>query len=404
MKVFHCDHCGQLLFFENTHCVSCQHQVAFLPDLSLVGSLDPDGDQQWTSPLKAAAGRKYRLCCNYADRQVCNWAIPADDPNPLCVSCRLTRIVPDTSDPENHRAWYRLEVAKRRLVFTLLELQLPVLNREEDPEGGLAFEFLADANRGDAPVLTGHANGVITVNIAEADDAERERRRTAMHEPYRTLLGHMRHESGHYFWDRLIQGSPEIDRFRELFGDERADYAEALRRHYDQGPAPDWPMRLVSAYASVHPWEDWAETWAHYLHMVDTLETAAACGMSLRPVRSDEPALARVPASAASGQAPFDQLIDSWFPLTYALNNLNRGLGLSDAYPFVLPTEAVDKLRYVHDLIGRASKTQRPHPEEKKANPSAATKEAAASAAPTQQATDATDENDATDATPTTAA
>ena len=144
-------------------------------------------------------------------------------------------------------------------------------------------------------MLTGHADGVITVNIAEADDAERERRRTAMHEPYRTLLGHMRHESGHYYWDRLIAGTPELDEFRSLFGDERADYAASLSTYYERGAPADWQERFVSAYASAHPWEDWAETWAHYLHMVDTLETAAACGLSLTPRRRDEPALPKMP-------------------------------------------------------------------------------------------------------------
>ena len=206
MKIFHCDHCGHLLFFENTECVSCGHRVAYLPDLQLVGSLDPDGDDTWRSPLPQAAESGYRLCQNDKIEGICNWAVPADDDNPLCVSCRITRVIPNLADPANRSAWYRLEAAKRRLLFTLIELGLPMPNRIDDPERGLTFEFLADADPGGAPVLTGHADGVITVNIAEADDAERERRRTAMHEPYRTLLGHMRHESGHYYWDRLIAG------------------------------------------------------------------------------------------------------------------------------------------------------------------------------------------------------
>ena len=196
-------------------------------------------------------------------------------------------------------------------------------------------------------MLTGHADGVITVNIAEADDAEREKRRAAMHEPYRTLLGHMRHESGHYFWDRLIKGTVEIEEFRSLFGDERADYAQSLSAHYERGAQADWQERFVSEYASSHPWEDWAETWAHYLHMVDTLETAAVCGLSLKPRRRDEPALPKMPQPESSQPAAFDLLIDSWFPLTYVLNNLNRGLGLVDAYPFVLSPPVVAKLRFV---------------------------------------------------------
>ena len=235
MKIFHCDHCGHLLFFENTECVSCGHRVAYLPDLQLVGSLDPDGDRQ-----RGALRCRRRPTADTGSakttqlKRICNWAVPADDDNPLCASCRITRVIPNLADPANRAAWYRLEVAKRRLLFTLIELGLPMPNRIDDPERGLTFEFLADADPGGAPVLTGHADGVITVNIAEADDAERERRRTAMHEPYRTLLGHMRHESGHYYWDRLIAGTPELDEFRSLFGDERADYAASLSAYYEQ--------------------------------------------------------------------------------------------------------------------------------------------------------------------------
>jgi hypothetical protein len=162
----------------------------------------------------------------------------------------------------------------------------------------------------------------------------------------------VRHESGHYYWDRLIAFGPRLEAFRAVFGDERADYRQALQAHYDQGAPADWPQRFITTYASAHPWEDWAETWAHYLHMVDTLETAAACGLSLRPRRLDEPSLPRLSTDAvAAPDTQFDRLIDSWFPLTYVLNNLNRGLGLADGYPFVLPPPAIDKLRFVHDAI-----------------------------------------------------
>ncbi len=355
MKIFHCDHCGHLLFFENTTCVSCARTVAYLPDLGLMGSLDAVGDGRWASPLAAEGAEPYRLCRNYTETEVCNWAVAGGEVDGYCVSCRLTEIIPELSSPDAHEAWYRLEVAKRRLVFTLLSLSLPIVNRADDPAGGLSFQFKADPPPGTpgAPVLTGHDEGVITINIAEADDVERERRRKAVHEPYRTLLGHMRHESAHYYWNRLVRGTSELEPCRAVFGDEQRDYAEALAAHYDQGPPSDWPQRFVSAYASAHPWEDWAETWAHYLHMYDTVETAAACGVSLRPRRSDEPSLPRVPDPGAARQLSFDRLIDSWFPLTYLLNNLNRGLGLADPYPFVLSAPAVDKLRYVHELVAR---------------------------------------------------
>jgi hypothetical protein len=354
MRTFHCDHCGQQVFFENTACVHCGRMLAYLPDLADIGSLDPTNDGTWQSPPGQESPRTYRLCDNYVTMRVCNWAVPVDDPNPLCRSCRLTVVIPDVSQPRAHEAWFKLEGAKRRLVFTLLSLGLPLSNRTEDPPGGLAFEFKADVDPDAEPVLTGHAAGVITINIAEADDAERERRRAAVREPYRTLLGHLRHESGHYYWDRLVRDHPEIETFRALFGDERQSYEDSLDTHYRQGPPADWQTRFVSAYASSHPWEDWAETWAHYLHMVDTLDTAAACGLALTPHQSGEPAMERLVASAALRDVPFDRLIDNWFPLTYAINSLNRGLGLADAYPFVLSRSAVDKLRYVHDIVGGA--------------------------------------------------
>jgi hypothetical protein len=350
MRIFHCDHCDNLVFFENTHCLQCGHVLAFLPDLMEIGSLDDAGNGTWTSPHPAAAGRAYRLCANYSGAQVCNWAVDTRHDDTLCEACRLTTTIPDLTVEGHQTAWYKLEVAKRRLVYTLLNLHLPIEPRSRDPRG-LAFEFLADPPGGPPMVLTGHTGGVITINLAEADDAERERRRQALGEPYRTLLGHVRHETGHYYWTRLIEGTDRLEAFRAQFGDERDDYQAALARYYANGPAADWQTRFVSAYASAHPWEDWAETWAHYLHMTDTLETAAACGVSIRPRRRDEPSLSKVPATAGTLESPFDRLITSWYPLTYLLNNLNRGLGIADGYPFVLSQTAVEKLRFVHETI-----------------------------------------------------
>ncbi len=354
MRVFHCDHCGQLIFFENVRCVHCEHLLAYLPDLGVVGSLERVGDGLWQSPLPRAEGRRYRLCPNYTRENVCNWAVPADDPNPLCRSCRLTRVIPDLSAPGHRLAWAKLETAKRRLIYTLLALELPLVDRGADPGRGLAFEFLADPPDPSAPrVLTGHAGGVITVNVAEADDAERERRRLQMHEPYRTLLGHLRHEIGHYYWDLLLRDSPRLEAFRAHFGDERADYAAALERHHADGPPADWQEHYISAYASAHPWEDWAESWAHYLHLCDALEMAADCGVRLRPPRRGDPALPAV-HDPVEGPRSFDALMADWVPLTYLLNNLNRGLGLPDAYPFVLGAPATAKLRFVHATIQAA--------------------------------------------------
>jgi hypothetical protein len=352
MKVFHCDHCRQLLFFENVQCVNCGHLLAYLPDLGVVGSLDQAGDGLWSSPIPRAIGRTYRLCDNYTRQNVCNWAIPADDPHSYCLSCSLTQVTPNLQVPGNHQAWYRMETAKRRLVYSLMSLGVPIVSKAED-ERGLAYNFLSDEQTPNhAPVLTGHDNGVITINLAEADDVHREKVRVAMHEPYRTLLGHFRHESGHYYWDRLIQDGGPIDRFRQLFGNDQEDYATALQRHYNQGAPANWQDNFISAYASMHPWEDWAETWAHYLHMTDALETAYACGLTLRPRRINEPEI-KLPKAQGAG---FDDMIDNWFALTYVLNNLNRGMGLADAYPFVLSNPVIEKLRFIHDTVAGIGK------------------------------------------------
>ncbi len=351
MKVFHCDHCSQLVFFENVQCVKCQHQLAFLPDLMDMTSLDPAGDDLWKSPHQEAAGKTYRLCQNYSQENVCNWGVDSTDPNPLCLSCRLTNTIPVLSVQGHREAWYKMEVAKRRLIYTLLSLKLPLIDREQNPDSGLQFDFMADPEDPKLPrILTGHASGVITVNIAEADDAERERRRLQMHEPYRTLLGHFRHEIGHFYWNVLIKDSKWTEKGREVFGDDQVDYGQALSKHHTEGPPPDWQQRFVTAYASSHPWEDWAETWAHYLHMIDTLETAADCGVRMRPSERDKPSIKSVDNPVIS-EVSFDTVLADWFPLTYLLNNLNRGLGLPDGYPFILSTSAVEKLRFVHEVI-----------------------------------------------------
>jgi len=358
MKVFHCDHCDHLVFFENVQCVRCEHPLAYLPDLGVTGSLDRDGDA-WRSPLKRSEGRRYRLCKNYVEEGVCNWAIATDDPSPYCLSCRLTRVIPNLAVPGAKAAWFKIEIAKRRLVYSLMQLKLPIVSKVEDPAGGLAFEFVADPTDPAAPkVLTGHADGLVTLNIAEADDAERERRRTELREPFRTMLGHFRHEIGHYYWDRLIRDSDKLEAFREMFGDDREDYAASLARHYKEGPPPDWQTKYISAYATMHAWEDWAETWAHYLHMSDALETAATCGVSIRPRREGEPALKPDPKIVSREPTAFEAMIDRWHALTYLLNNLNRGLGLQDGYPFVLSPPVIEKLRFIHETIADQPATE----------------------------------------------
>ena len=347
MKTFHCDHCQALLFFESTKCLSCGHTLAYLPDLKRVAALEPLSDGLWRRAKDEEHGIRYRLCANYTGPNVCNWVLRTEDSQNLCTSCHLTRVIPDLGITGHREAWAKLENAKRRMLYTLHSLGFVVRNRTEDSQHGLAFEFIAGPPDG-PEVLTGHDNGVITVNIAEADDATREAQRNRLHEPYRTLLGHFRHEVGHYYWMLLIEKSSQRDAFREMFGDERADYAAALQRHYESGAPAGWVDQYISSYAASHPWEDWAETWAHYMHMFDVLETAADAGLKIEPAEKNEPVLteARVNESVS-----FDELLRSWFPVTFVLNNLNRSMGLSDGYPFVLSDTVISKLRFVHETI-----------------------------------------------------
>ena len=331
MKLFECQNCGQPLYFENTTCESCGLRLGYLPERALVTALE---EADGLLRALAAPGERYQFCAN-AQHNVCNWLVNCDQAEVFCAACRHNRTIPDLMGSENLGHWRKIEFAKHRLFYSLLRLRLPLATRLEDPNG-LAFDFLSNpigAAAAHSRVLTGHASGLITLNVAEADDPERERQRKSMGEPYRTLLGHFRHEIAHYYWDRLVADSPRVDEFRRLFGDEREDYEASLQRHYADGPATDWPERFVTSYASSHPWEDFAETWAHYFHMVDTLETAFAFGLRLRPKVAKGADL-----SAAIDFDPYisemDRIIDAWLPLTFAANSLNRSMGQPDLYPF----------------------------------------------------------------------
>ncbi|MEP7050563.1 MAG: putative zinc-binding peptidase [Pseudomonadota bacterium] len=359
MKIFSCSACKHVAFFDNSQCVRCGHALAYLPDRGVLSALDqdaapsqPNESQLYWALSEASKGSRYRLCRNYASHAVCNWAIPEGDTHLYCPSCRLNETIPALTDAAAIDSWRKLEVAKRRLVYTLIELGLPLEAREAQPKTGLAFAFLSDGPNGER-VLTGHCDGLVTINVKEADSPAREQTREQLGERYRTLLGHFRHESGHYYWDRLIKDSRWLEEFRALFGDEQADYDEAVKRHYAT-PHQDWPEAFVSSYATMHPWEDWAETWAHYLHMVDTLETAQSYGLALRPApvggAQSEPVTTR---RVSLNQ--FTDLIGAWVPLTVALNSLNRSMGLQDMYPFVLAEPVIAKLGFVHRVVGGSS-------------------------------------------------
>jgi hypothetical protein len=353
MKLFTCQKCDQGLFFENVSCTRCGYKLAYLPDRDTLSALEPAGSGgagTW-QPLATRKGQTYRLCGNYSEYGVCNWAVPAGEAEPRCAACRLNSVIPNLGEAGARDVWARLEAAKHRLVYSLLQLGLPVEPRSDANPRGLSFEFKRDEPG--EKVLTGHDDGVITLNVAEADAPFREKVRVQLGEAYRTLLGHFRHEVGHYYWQRLIAGTPWLQRFRARFGDETADYQQAALRHYEAGAPADWQDRHVSAYASMHPWEDWAESFAHYLHMVDTLETARAYGLALKP--SAGPHKATSLKARGLDLQDFDELVVGWVPLTLALNSLNRSMGLPDLYPFVLSKLATEKLRFVHDLVSEAA-------------------------------------------------
>lgn len=353
MKLFHCDHCGHALFFENVKCLHCGSELAFLPTRMALAAIEqvPEAPGLWRRKKhgNTPSSHHFRLCHNYTQHQACNFAVPEADPNPLCVCCRLTQILPDLSVPGNRERWYQIEAAKRRLFYTLARLGLVSNNPPDGQRDGPVFQFLADLPG--QQVMTGHANGLITLNVAEADDDERVKRRLQMREPYRTLLGHFRHESGHFYWDGLIRDAGRQDEFRAVFGDEQQDYGAALQNYYANGAPADWEDSFVSAYAAAHPWEDWAETWAHYLHMVDLLETASSYNTRLAVPGDDTDADDAVINPFDAEQTDFEQLVEQWVPLTLLVNSLNRSLGQSDAYPFALSPTSLDKLRFVHGLI-----------------------------------------------------
>lgn len=356
MKRFQCPDCGNELYFDSTSCIGCGKPVGYDPRAAAMYTLVVDA----AGRQSVLIGDALLVLCANARHDACNWLVPAGEANGLCLSCRHNRTIPDLSLPANLAAWRALELAQRQMFYSLLRWRLPVPTRAEEPASGLAFDILADTVTPDGTVervLTGHHDGLITINIAEADDAVREKMRTDMREPYRTLLGHYRHEIGHYYWDRLVRDRNKTDAFRAVFGDETPDYAAALQRSYAEGPPADWQLNYISAYASAHPWEDFAETWAHYTHIVDSLETARAYGMAIEQQMGGQK-----PAAVAFDpyEAPdVEAVLDLWVPFTLALNSINRSMGQRDFYPFVINPPVVQKLAFIHRLVSRVEPAAR---------------------------------------------
>lgn len=330
MRDFLCPNCGQRLAFENSLCLRCGSSLGFelgARDFVMVGE---DGRTREQPP---------RTMCANLNIASCNWVVPVDAGDGLCRSCSLTRTRPSDLDLVALPEFAEAEAAKRRLVLELSEVKLPITDREHDPDAGLCFDLLSSQHE---QVMTGHDNGVITLDLAESDDVHREQLRVSMDEPYRTLLGHFRHEIGHYYFMVLAeQGEPRAA-FERLFGDPDASYQDALDRHYSKGSPAGWEQTYVSSYATMHPAEDWAETFAHYLHIRDTIDTAAAFGFAPAGATLEHP---------LAGDTGFDRIIELWLPLSWSLNMLNRSMGHDDLYPFVLPPAVLEKMRLVHKLI-----------------------------------------------------
>jgi len=338
MKLFACPSCSLVVFFGNVACERCNAQLGYDPTANRMRAHGPDEPWQY---------------CGNRAHDVCNWIVPEGSaPGTLCRACRHNVTIPDLSAPAHVALWRQVEEAKRRLIYTVLRLGLPLHDRVERPVDGLGFSFLHDGN---GEVVTGHAGGMITIALAEADNVEREKRRSALREPYRTMLGHFRHEIGHWYWDLLVRDDAETRaEFTQRFGDADADYRGALDRHYQVGPPPDWQARFISTYASSHPWEDFAETWAHYFHLLDTLEVGGSFGIALAPRLDREHVLTTtLDFDVYAPDMTIGRLAAAWIALSSALNSFNRSMGLQDVYPFVLSGEARAKLAFVHRLVRR---------------------------------------------------
>ncbi|MDO9415779.1 zinc-binding metallopeptidase family protein [Pararhizobium sp.] len=353
MRLFQCDNCGQPVHFDNRACMNCGDRLGFIAETASIHALVPVGNNLWE--IRNKPGQQRYFCAN-ANLDICNWTQAPGNKDGYCEACHFNRTVPVTNTEEGISRWNKIGQAQRHLFYSLIRWNLPRPDRVKDPVNGLVFDFLADETGADGlivPAMTGHEDGLISLRAAEADDAVREYVRVSMREPYRTLLGHFRHEVGHFYWAQLVRDEKVLAEARALFGDERADYAAALRKNYENGPPVNWQSQFISSYASSHPSEDFAECWAHYFHIVDTLETARSFGLSIEPAAHHQldAEVTFDPYKAPNAQ----RLADAWIPLSVAINSIQRSMGQRDSYPFVLSPPVIKKLDFINRLILRKS-------------------------------------------------
>lgn len=346
MKIFHCENCNNPVFFENTTCENCGTYLGYFSAEARMIALHKN---QQVYPYNY---ENLHYCANYA-YDACNWLLETDTEE-YCEACQLNRTVPNLSIEENVKRWQKIEQAKHRLVYSLKRFSLPTQRKIGAETIELKFDFLTplEQNGQVLPVMTGHDHGLITLNIKEANAAYREKMKQQMEERYRTLLGHFRHEVGHFYWEILVEPDPKnLEGFRNVFGDERKDYGDALQEYYDQGSAVKWKEEYISKYATAHPWEDWAESWAHYMHLIDALETAYTFGLHVNPNQNNTEHMTMKADFDPYLEKDFDVIVEMYIPMTFAVNSINRSMGLEDIYPFLLTEEKIEKLKFIHNVI-----------------------------------------------------
>ncbi|WP_229053740.1 putative zinc-binding metallopeptidase [Aeromicrobium sp. Leaf350] len=326
MRNFSCSTCDNRLYLENSLCVACGSALGYWRETADIVVVDDEGK------YVDAEGYVWHVCPNL-NLSGCTWLTRIE--GEPCESCALTRTRPADDDAIGLAQLPVAEAAKRHLLIELTRLGFGWVTRDEDPEQGLAFDMLSSV---DENVVIGHEDGLITIDLAEGDDAHRAKVQAELAEPYRTMLGHLRHEVGHYMEAQHVRGD-RIGQARELFGNEEISYADEIERHYNEGPPADWAESYISTYATMHPFEDFAESFAHTLHIQDTVDTARWNGLI-----TVEPDAFSIFSDLVTGV---------WVPLSNALNQINRSMGSDDLYPFVIPPKVLAKLDFVDSLRQR---------------------------------------------------